>query len=129
MVAEDNPTNRLVIRKVLENWGAEVSLAEDGVQAVDEFVKNEASFDFILMDCEMPELDGYGATKQIRALNKQIPIIALTAHALPEFKERALQVGMTEYATKPIDRPALLAAIRRHVWRRIAPAQDSASAG
>ena len=71
----------------------------------------------ILMDCEMPELDGYGATASIRNCGlkgSDLPIIALTAHALPEFRERALAAGMTQYITKPINRQQLLTALQAH---------------
>ena len=114
LVAEDNPTNRLVIRKILEKWGATVNMAENGLEAVDAHRADQA-FDVILMDCEMPELDGYGATESIRRQDQNIPIIALTAHALPESKQRAMDVGMTEYVTKPVDREALLTAITQHI--------------
>ena len=114
LVAEDNATNRMIIQKLLEKWGATVQIAEDGQEAVDYYQASKGQLDFILMDCEMPRLDGYGATEHIRQDDTAIPIIALTAHALPEFKSRAMAVGMTEYVTKPIDRAVLLQAIHTH---------------
>ena len=117
LVAEDNPTNRLVVGKILNRWGATVCFAENGVEAVTLF-ENPNSFDFVLMDCEMPEMDGYTATRQIRAVEARqqqqaVPIIALTAHVLPEFRDKAHQAGMSEYITKPINREALLETILR----------------
>ncbi len=117
LVAEDNATNRLVVGKMLENWGARVTLAENGIEAVNAFHDSPADLSLILMDCEMPELDGYGATASIRNCglhHADIPIIALTAHALPEFKERAMAAGMTEYITKPINRGLLLATLQNY---------------
>ncbi|MEM1229477.1 MAG: ATP-binding protein [Pseudomonadota bacterium] len=121
LVAEDNATNRLVIGKILRNWGAEVDFAEDGEQAVALFARQALLYDLILMDCEMPRCDGYAAAREIRGSGNpsaNIPIIALTAHALPEYKARATQAGMSDYITKPIDRQILLAALRSAVGNR-----------
>ncbi|NKB99824.1 MAG: response regulator [Pseudomonadales bacterium] len=117
LVAEDNATNRLVVGKILRNWGADVDFAENGIEAVAQWRTLGDELKLILMDCEMPELDGYGATEQIRAHDVEVPIIALTAHALPEFKERALNSGMSEYITKPLDKALLLNAIEDLVLR------------
>ena len=112
LVVEDNPTNRLVVGKILKNWGAQVSYAENGLEAIDQYNAMREELRLILMDCEMPELDGYGATQVIRKEDSELPIIALTAHALPEFRDRALSAGMSEYITKPVDRKQLLSAIQ-----------------
>ena len=111
LVAEDNATNHLVIRKLLENWGATVNLAVNGAEAITQFETTSHDVDIIFMDCEMPEVDGYQATQQIRMLDEKTPIVALTAHALPEFKDHAMAVGMSDYVTKPINRATLLEAI------------------
>ena len=116
LVAEDNPTNRLVVGKLLSNWGANVRFAENGIEAIELHASDYRDMDLILMDCEMPEMDGYTATQRIRAFEIQrglptTPIIALTAHVLPEFRQRAEVVGMSDYVTKPVDRQILLAAI------------------
>ena len=116
LVAEDNSTNRLIIGKILSNWGANVRCAENGVEARTVYAESHLDIDLVIMDCEMPELDGYGATTTIRGLEAQnsiapVPIIALTAHVMPEFRRRTQAVGMSEYVTKPIDRQVLLAAI------------------
>ena len=117
LVAEDNPTNRLVVGKILSSWGANVCFAENGLEATDMYT-SPATFDFVLMDCEMPEMDGYTATQKIRSLEQsesrpRVPIIALTAHVLPEFREKAHLSGMSEYITKPINREELLQTILR----------------
>ena len=114
LVAEDNATNRLVAGKVLTNWGAMVRFANNGVEAWGEFLANGEEIDLILMDCEMPEMDGYSATEKIRTSGMpraDLPIIALTAHALPEYRERASAAGMDDYITKPLQQAQLLAAI------------------
>jgi signal transduction histidine kinase/CheY-like chemotaxis protein len=115
LVAEDNATNRLVVGKLLNTWGAMVQFANDGMEAVALFNEPSSAFDLVLMDCEMPEMDGYAATRIIREQDSpsaSVPIIALTAHALPEFRERAMAVGMSDYITKPVDKEALLASIQ-----------------
>ena len=116
MVAEDNATNRLIIGKILSSWGATVCFAENGVEARTLYAQSHEIIDLVIMDCEMPELDGYGATTEIRRMEadssmRPVPIIALTAHVMPEFRRRAAAVGMSDYVTKPIERAVLLAAI------------------
>ncbi len=116
LVAEDNRTNRLVVGKMLNNWGATVHFAENGVEAVEMFGSHANEIDVVLMDCEMPEMDGYSATRHIRTVERSArrestPIIALTAHAMPEFRRRAQEAGMTDYVTKPIQKSTLLKAM------------------
>ena len=100
LLAEDNPTNQRFATTVLINAGHTVTVAQDGEEAVGKAREN--SFDVILMDIEMPRLDGFGATRAIRALGIDIPIIALTAHAIPGFREQCLAAGMTDYLSKPV---------------------------
>ena len=116
LVAEDNRTNRLVVGKMLNNWGATVHFAENGQEAIEMFGSHGNDIDVVLMDCEMPEMDGYSATRHIRTLERSgrrvsTPIIALTAHAMPEFRRRAEEAGMTDYVTKPIQKTTLLKAM------------------
>jgi len=116
LVAEDNRTNRLVVGKLLNNWGATVHFAQNGQEAVEIFGSHRKEIDVVLMDCEMPEMDGYSATRHIRTLEQSghratTPIIALTAHAMPEFRRRAEEAGMTDYVTKPIQKSTLLKAM------------------
>jgi two-component system, sensor histidine kinase and response regulator len=95
---------------MLEKMGYRVDIAPDGYQAVTLAMANR--YDLVLMDCSMPEMDGYQATAEIRRLHKEgalrrIPVIALTANALPEDRERCLAAGMDDYLSKPIARDDL----------------------
>jgi DNA-binding response OmpR family regulator len=120
LVAEDNPVNRRVALLALQRAGHEVTLAEDGAQALAKF--GEQAFDVILMDVQMPQVDGFEATRRIRALEagtgRHIPIVAMTAHAMSGDRERCLAAGMDAYATKPIDVKQLLATIESCVLDR-----------
>ncbi|MFZ4536659.1 response regulator [Propionivibrio sp.] len=109
LLAEDNPTNQKYAMAVLANAGHSVTLAQDGEEAVAQALA--ATFDLILMDVEMPRLDGFGATQAIRAGGFASPIIALTAHAIPGFRERCLAAGMTDYLSKPVRSRDLLSKI------------------
>ena len=115
LVAEDSPTNRAIVVKLLERRGFEVESAEDGVEAIEAWTSSK--FDVILMDVQMPRKDGLTATQEIRAAEAgtrdHIPIIALTAHALAGDRERCLEAGMDEYLTKPLRFDELLAALGR----------------
>ena len=116
LLAEDNALNRELIKIMLEQAGHEVVAVNDGAEAVRTAVRN--SFDAILMDVQMPEMDGYAATRAIRNAMQDaptMPIIALTANALPDETERCMEAGMNVYISKPIDWPALLATIDRLV--------------
>ncbi|MDR0869959.1 MAG: response regulator [Planctomycetaceae bacterium] len=116
LVAEDNRINRIVIKEILSKAGYESVMAEDGRKAV-EIWKNE-TFDLILMDCQMPDVDGYEATEWIRRIEKEenrehfTPIVALTANAAPLDKEHCLEIGMNAYLNKPIEIPELLKTLR-----------------
>ncbi len=104
LLAEDNPINQKLAKRLLEKQGWNVTIANNGKEAVELAGKN--SFDIILMDVQMPEMDGLEAARLIReaekGTNKHIPIIALTAHAFQEDKKRCLDAGMDAYTTKPI---------------------------
>ena len=112
LVAEDNAVNQLVARRLLERQGHSVTLVADGRQAVEAF--ENAAFDLVLMDVQMPEMDGYEATAAIRAQEggrSRTPVLALTAHAMSGDRERCLQAGMDGFISKPIQLPELVAAI------------------
>ncbi|HYF59760.1 MAG TPA: ATP-binding protein [Burkholderiaceae bacterium] len=116
LVAEDNPTNRMLIGTRLRRASHHVDLVENGVQAVEAVQRTD--YDLVLMDMRMPELDGVGATRRIRALpgpRARVPIVALTADALPEVRERHMASGLDDYLTKPIDWRALDRVLRRCV--------------
>jgi len=108
LVAEDNITNQIVIKKMLQKLGISLTLVADGEQAYDFVKENHSQIDFVLMDCEMPVMDGYNTTQLIRKWEKQeelyeLPIIALTAHALNEHRQKASDSGMNAHVTKPVD--------------------------
>ncbi len=113
LVAEDNAVNALLLERLLEREGHEVVIARDGVEAVSRFA--EGTFDIVLMDVQMPEMDGYEATRRIRASAKggQTPILALTAHAMRGDRERCLAAGMNDYLSKPVRPKELLAMLQR----------------
>ncbi|MDQ6901922.1 MAG: PAS domain S-box protein [Bacteroidota bacterium] len=103
LVAEDNEVNQKVIRHVLQKAGGTVHIVNNGLEAVN-LLKENAAYDLIIMDLQMPEMDGYAATKYIRTtMNISIPIIAMTASALKGEKAKCLEIGMNEYLSKPFD--------------------------
>ncbi len=108
LLVEDNEDNRVMLARRLERRGYEIVLAVDGVQAV-ALATAEAPA-LILMDMSLPLMDGWEATRQIKADpdTQQIPVIALTAHALAEDRSKALEAGCDDYDTKPIEMPRLL---------------------
>jgi Amt family ammonium transporter len=111
LLVEDSPDNRRLIDLILRRAGFSVSFANDGQEGLSEALIAHAGgepFDVILMDMQMPVLDGYTATRRLRQIGYTGPIIALTAHSLAGERERCLQAGCDAYATKPIDRQALL---------------------
>ena len=102
MLAEDDKVNQEVAKGLLSKFGLSPDLAENGLEAVR--MLSEKTYDIVIMDCMMPEMDGYEATRKIRAnINKTIPVIALTANALQGSAEECLAAGMSDYMTKPID--------------------------
>ncbi|MDQ8037737.1 MAG: 7TM diverse intracellular signaling domain-containing protein [Pedobacter sp.] len=107
LVVEDNPINQLVIHGFLQKVGIEARLASGGQEALDILTAGEEKFDVIFMDCEMPFMDGFETTRRLRQWERESGtpphiIIALTAHALPEHRERCLAAGMNDYLSKPL---------------------------
>jgi len=134
LLAEDNAINQDVAVGMLNNLGCNVVSVSNGAMAVETFSRGQ--FDLILMDCEMPEMDGFQAARRIRDIERQmderpepaerrnhIPIIAVTAHALPEMRAMCLDAGMDDFITKPFDDLQLMEAMRRQL--RPAPAQPT----
>jgi two-component system, sensor histidine kinase and response regulator len=104
LLAEDNAVNQKIACRVLEKQGYEVTVAADGHQALAALA--EAEFDVVLMDVQMPEMDGFETTAAIRALEREtgrhLPIIAMTAHAMQGDRERCIAAGMDDYVSKPL---------------------------
>jgi CheY-like chemotaxis protein len=139
LLAEDGRDNQRLISLILRKAGADVTLVEDGQKAVSAvFAAAEAGrlrYDVVLMDMQMPIMDGYDATRRIRQFNPTLPVVALTAHAMIGDQEKCLAAGCSDFVTKPIDRATLIDAIRRH-WspsstaqKCLAVAAESHSAG
>jgi signal transduction histidine kinase/ligand-binding sensor domain-containing protein/ActR/RegA family two-component response regulator len=124
LVAEDNLVNQRLIERLLDREGMSVVLAENGYEAVDRY--REGEFDLVLMDLQMPELDGYGAADGIRKiqeeLDRRVPIVALTANAMAGVRELCIEAGMDDYVSKPIDRARLFQILHDVLNRQNKPA-------
>lgn len=122
LVAEDNRTNQLVIRKMIEKHGAEVEICANGQAAVESFAQSPP--DLVLMDVSMPEMNGYEATRRIRegetlAQQPPVPILALTANATPKDREKCLQSGMTDFLSKPVRKAVVLQKIEEYLAAKV----------
>jgi len=113
LAAEDIEFNRLILADLLDEAGAGCVFVENGLQAVAQVHRNPQAFDVVLMDVQMPEMDGYEATRRIRALAPALPVIGLTAHALKEERDKCLDAGMVDHVTKPINIGQLIGSVRR----------------
>jgi CheY-like chemotaxis protein len=114
LVAEDNPVNQRVVLGLLAKLGHRADAVRNGLEAVK--AVESGTYDLVLMDCQMPELDGFEATRRIRRLSGRcanVPIVALTANAMQGDRERCLEVGMNDYLAKPVDVGRLAAALQR----------------
>ena len=111
LLVEDNEMNRDVMSRLLSRRGYTVVFAEDGEAAVDRAVAERP--DLVLMDISLPKIDGYEATRRLRGVEAgvKVPIIALTAHAMTSDREKAFEAGCTDFETKPVEFPRLLAKI------------------
>ncbi|MDR2140374.1 MAG: response regulator [Deltaproteobacteria bacterium] len=127
LLAEDNEVNQLVAKRLLKNAGFEVSIANNGLEAV-AMVEAE-SYDLVLMDIQMPEMDGLTATKTIRAKPgfENLPIVAMTAHAMSGDRELSIAAGMNDHVTKPINLSELFATLSRWIKPKDAPAEGGGS--
>jgi CheY-like chemotaxis protein len=126
LLAEDNPVNQKLATLMLTKAGYQVEVADNGKEAVQKYTKSPADFDLIFMDIQMPEMDGLAATKAIREWESQnsqetihnLPIIAMTAHAMKGDRETCLAAGMDAYVTKPIKRELVFEMLDRWVFQR-----------
>ncbi len=116
LLVEDHPINRHVAREILAGEGAEVDVACDGQEAIARLRSHASAFDAVLMDIQMPRMDGYEATRVIRETLglKQMPVIAMTANASPEDRAQSREAGMDDHIAKPIDVQTLVATVLRH---------------
>jgi PAS domain S-box-containing protein len=126
LVVEDSPVNQIVVVRTLERCGCRTDIAHNGRQALEMLAKQH--YDAVLMDCQMPEMDGYEATAALRARENggpRTPVIAMTAHAMQGDREQCLDAGMDDYLSKPIQRDWLIDTLRR--W--LPPTSDDAADG
>ena len=115
LYVEDNPDNVYMLTRRLKKKGFELIIAGDGQEGIDKAI--EENPDLILMDLSLPTMDGWTATAKIKKIEKvkDIPIIALSAHAMPEHRDRAIKAGCSDYDTKPVDIKRLLSKISEHI--------------
>ncbi len=122
LLAEDNAVNQLLVVRLLEKWGHKVAIASNGKKALDAL--SRASYDLVLMDVQMPEMNGWETTRAIREMEretgKHIPIIAMTAHAMKGDDEKCFASGMDDYLAKPIRTAELIAILDRIANRKVA---------
>jgi CheY-like chemotaxis protein len=122
LLIEDNEVNQLVAQELLKRVNSEVVIASDGEEGVERALEGNAQM--VLMDIQMPKLDGYEATKLLREQGFKAPIIAMTAHAMPEERARCLKVGMNDHITKPIDPDTLYRTLREWAFKIEHPSQS-----
>ena len=115
LYVEDNPDNVYMLTRRLKKKGFELIIAGDGQEGIDKAI--EESPDLILMDLSLPTMDGWTATAEIKKIEevKDIPIIAVSAHAMPEHRDRAIKAGCSDYDTKPVDIKRLLSKMGQYI--------------
>ncbi len=114
LIAEDDPINTFLLESMLHRSNAKVSHVENGVMAVD-FCKNNPDVSLVLMDIKMPVMDGFEATRLIKSFRKNLPVIAVTAYAMPGHKELALGAGCDDYMSKPFTSSMLMNLVRSYI--------------
>ncbi len=118
LLAEDSQINRTLFKIILERVGLQIDLAANGQQAVE--MASGQDYDLILMDVQMPVMDGLEATRILRSEGLTTPVIALTAHTMKEDRKRCLWAGCDGFLCKPLNQGALLAAVQEYVGREVA---------
>ena len=128
LLSEDNEINQQIAVELLEGVGAQITVANNGREAVDRVLAEPAAFDLVLMDLQMPEMDGYEATARIRSDPRcaALPIIAMTAHATLEERQKCLDAGMNDHISKPIDPKSMFETLMRYVTPMPEPAAAAA---
>jgi CheY-like chemotaxis protein len=116
LIVDDNPVNRMLAQRLVEKLGCPVTTANDGLEAYERVMSER--FDIVLMDCHMPVLDGFEATRRLRAVEREralprLPVVAMTAGALDEDRRQCHDAGMDDHLPKPIRAADLAAALRR----------------
>jgi len=124
LVVEDNKTNQLIARSLLQRIGVEVLTASDGQQAVDLFRENRERIPLILMDLHMPVMNGYEAAREIRKISEEVPIIAMTADVILGVREKCLECGIGHYISKPFDPDKFLSLVREILMEGLRRAQE-----
>jgi CheY-like chemotaxis protein len=139
LIAEDNPFNQDIAARVLEHLGCRIVTAENG--AVAERLLTQEKFDLVLMDCEMPELDGYEVTRRFRAIERRaaqsqgrepfprVPVVALTAHAADDIRQKCLAAGMDDLLVKPFKKAQISRTLRRWIGNLERPAAPQEAVG
>jgi two-component system, sensor histidine kinase and response regulator len=129
LLAEDNPVNQTVARKLLDREGCEVTVAHNGAQAVSALASDPTRYDVVLMDMQMPEMDGLEATRRIRQQLglTALPIIAMTANAMSSDRQACLEAGMNDHVSKPFDLQELVELLQP--YRTAAQQSDMAQTG
>src|SRR6185503_5022513 len=117
LIVEDNAMNQQVVSELLDRAGAAVTVAGNGREALAQV--EERQFDLVLMDLQMPEVSGIEAAETMRAAGSEVPIVAMTASALPGDEQRCLDAGMNDYLSKPLNLERLSAALER--WLKLKP--------
>ena len=129
LLVEDGEDNQRLLSVLLRRVGVDVTIAANGQAAIETISggsqASAAGFDLILMDMQMPILDGYAATRQLRALGYRGPIVALTAHAMAEDRHRCIEAGCNDYLTKPVEQASLLRTVAHWIRRRDSQGRDS----
>ena len=128
LAAEDIDINRFILEDLLQEAGANVLLVENGQEAVEAVAAEPARFDVVLMDIQMPVMDGYEATRRIKAMHAALPVLGLTAHALAEERQKCFAAGMADHLTKPIHAQALIAAIQKFAGGPVVPGNTGSMA-